>query len=125
MASTPTPNHEIPLVASITRFILAGNKLYVPEPPLQEEKILIWKSQVLIPFTISDIMHAFSGPFPDLNMNVAKTSEFLPCYRCTKPLVAVDQPLDFTYMSTRVFCFAPYTNQSNYLNWVNKVEFKK
>lgn len=43
-------------------YILAGNQLYVSKPPIQEEKSIIWKSHVLIPFTISDITHAFSGP---------------------------------------------------------------
>ena len=89
MASTLTLNQEIPLVASITILILAGNKLYVPEPPIQK-KTLIWKSQVLIPFTISNITHVVFGPFPYLNTNVARTSEFFLYYHRTKPLVVVD-----------------------------------
>lgn len=85
-------------------------------------KTLIWKSQVLIPFTIADITYAFAGPFPDCNINVARISEFSPCNHRTKPLTAINEPLDLTYMTTRIFRSAPYINQSNYLNWLNKVE---
>lgn len=61
------------------------------------------KSHVLIHFTISNITHAFFGSFSDLNANVARITEFFPCYHHRKPLADVDHPLDFTYMSTRVF----------------------
>lgn len=94
------------MVASIITPTLTGNQLYVPEPLLQEEKAVIWKSQVLIPFTICEITHAFSGPFPDINTNMAKVSEFFSCY-------------------DHIFCFTPYTNQTNYTNWLDKVESQK
>lgn len=125
MVSTSTLDQKVLIIASITTHILARNQLYVPEPPLQEEKALIWKSQVLIPFNISDITHVFSSSLPDLNMNVERVSEILPCYHHTKPLAVVDKPLDFTYMSTCVFQLALYTNQLNYLHQLNKVESKK
>lgn len=124
MISKSTSNQNVPLVASISTPTLTGNQLHIHEPPFQEEKTLIQKSEVLIPFTSSDITHAFFGPFPDLNTNVARISEFFPCYHGTKTLAAIDQPLDLTYMSTRVFYSSPYTNQSNYLSWLNKVESK-
>lgn len=78
MTSTLTPNQEIPLATSITTPIFTRYQLYIPEPPLQQEKTLIWKSILLIPFTISEITYAFSGPFHDLNANMAKISELFP-----------------------------------------------
>ncbi|KAI5397964.1 hypothetical protein KIW84_063684 [Lathyrus oleraceus] len=63
---------EIHVVASIITSTLTRNQLYGHEPLLQEEKELIWKSWVLIPFTITKITHVFSGPFPDINTNVAR-----------------------------------------------------
>ncbi|KAI5389673.1 hypothetical protein KIW84_075101 [Lathyrus oleraceus] len=93
MARKSSSKPEILVVASITTPTLIGNQLYVPEPPLQEEKSLICKSQVLIPFIIAEITHAFSDPFSDVNTNVARINEFFPCYHRTKPLGAMKEPL--------------------------------
>lgn len=98
------------MVASIITLSLTRNQLYVLEPPLQEEKVLTWKLHVLIPFIISRITHVFSGPFLDINTNVAKPSEIFPCYHRTKTLEDMTKPLYFNYMATRVFCSVPYVS---------------
>lgn len=82
----------------------------------RKKKPLFEKCQVLIHFPISNTTHVFPGPFHDLNVNVERVSEISPYYHHTKPLAAVDQLLDFTYMSTPVFRSAPYTYRLNYLN---------
>lgn len=93
---------KIFVVASIITPTLTGNQLYVDEPPLQEEKSFILKLQVLIPFTIVEISHAFSGPFPNINTNVARVSKFSHCYRRTQPLAIMKETLDLVIPQSRL-----------------------
>lgn len=53
---------------------------------------------------------------------MARVSEFFLCYHRTQSLATMKEPLDLTYMTTCIFRYVPYTNLSNYINWLNKVE---
>ncbi|MCI72605.1 CAP-Gly domain-containing linker protein 1-like, partial [Trifolium medium] len=37
----------------------------VPEPPLKLEHKKIWETQVIFPYTLTKIVHAYGGPKPD------------------------------------------------------------
>lgn len=58
--------------AAIKVLIPIESQVYVPEPPMEEEKALIWKSRVFIPFSISEKTHAFFGPLLDSTLDIKK-----------------------------------------------------
>lgn len=58
---------------------------YVPESPMDKEKISIWKKQVLIRFTLSGKLSAFLGPYPTDKTQPEKVKNFFPCYPVTMP----------------------------------------
>lgn len=62
------------LVTQILGPMLVGNQEFDPEPPLVEEKIWIYISQILVPLTISGETHAFMGslPSPDFGVEIFK-----------------------------------------------------
>ena len=55
-ASNPTSSPTVDL-----QLRLVDDKAYVPEPPFAEEKAQIWKSQVLIPFSLEEKPLDFLG----------------------------------------------------------------
>lgn len=55
---------------------VVGNQEYVPEPSNYEEKMRIYKSQVLIHYTISKITHALMGPMCDPYEDLTKFRDF-------------------------------------------------
>lgn len=58
--------------------ILINNRSYVPEPPMDKEKTVIWASHVLIPFSLKGNIHAFLGPLPRSPMKLAKLEKIFP-----------------------------------------------
>lgn len=88
MASYSNPTFPLPLAEAVNVLIQVGNQVYVPEPPMEKEKALIWKSHVLISFSVSDEMHAFLGPLPDPNSNADKVREIFPYYNQTSVVLA-------------------------------------
>lgn len=61
---------SLPLATRMQSAVLVENQEYVPKPPNQEEKLFIYKSQVLIPYSISDKIHALMGPLSDPEVDV-------------------------------------------------------
>lgn len=55
-------NDYLPFVIRLQSLILAGNQEYVPESSMQEEKICIYKSQLVIPFSIFSKIRALMDP---------------------------------------------------------------
>ncbi|PNX90588.1 hypothetical protein L195_g046713, partial [Trifolium pratense] len=71
-----------------------GVSRYVPEPQGDKTAKEIWNNQVLIPFSVAEISHAFGGPIPD--RNVSNKENF--------------------------FRTEPYLRVANYIPWLNRVE---
>lgn len=65
-------------VSQIVSPLLIGNHEYVSKPPLLEEKLRIYQSQVLIPLTIVGETHEYMGPLLGPNIDVEKLKEFFP-----------------------------------------------
>lgn len=95
---------------------------------MEEENARIWKSQILILFSISNKTHAYLGPLYDANAKAERLKELFPSYHRTKPIVCSKQPIDLNYISVslRVFRSAPSTkNNQGYIALLDKVESKK
>ncbi|KAI5411969.1 hypothetical protein KIW84_056871 [Lathyrus oleraceus] len=100
------------------------NQECVLEPPNYEEKLHIYKSQVIIPYSIFEKTHALMGPMYDPYADRTSIKDFLPSYHRTKPLVSIVGPLNLEYMKTslRVFRSAPPTKKNeDYILWLNKI----
>lgn len=102
----------LPRVTKPSAPIVAGNQKYVPESPLKKEKLMIFKSKVLLPFTIVDNLNAFMGSISNPSRDTAIINEFFPTYHHTKPKVSENKPIDLAYLFriARVFCSAPLVN---------------
>lgn len=89
--------------------ILAGNQEYVPEPSNQEEKLWIFKSQVLIPYSTYVKTHALMGPMHDPLVDITILRYFFPSYHQTKPIVSTNEPINLEYMNATLlmFCSTP------------------
>ena len=85
MAYSPSLQFPTPLAFDIIILIVVGKHNYVPEPPMEEDKAMIWASQVIVPFSISGSIHAFLGTSPVLlkNFNSKANSSFV--IMATKP----------------------------------------
>lgn len=116
---------SIPLCKKL--LICFGERPFVQEPSLEEEKELIYKSQVMITFTISDSVHAFLGSLHDSSIESQKVKELFPCYNHSKPCDFLDIPYEIGFMSsvTHVLCDAPYVKKNVYSKWLKKVGAKK
>lgn len=93
----------------------AGNRWFSEEPDLTEEKVQIWKSQVLIPH--SDLKHAYLGPIEKTESE--EIHKIFPCYKQHSPLIFIqnsDTPYDPKFLNTKVFKVAPrFENNEPYL----------
>lgn len=74
--NTKESKDSLPLATKLQSAILAGNQEYVLEPPNQEEKLWIFKSQVLIPYSIFGKTHALMGPMHDPSVDITKLIDF-------------------------------------------------
>lgn len=72
------PKGSLPMTDMLPCATVVENRQYVPEPPNNEEKLCIYKSQVLIPYTISEITHAIMGPMRDPSEDLTKLRHFPP-----------------------------------------------
>lgn len=84
---------------------VVGNQEYVPEPPHYEEKLCIYKSQIIIPDSISGNIHALMGPMCDPSVDLTKIMDFSPAYHMTKPVVSIKEPLNLSYMTANLCVF--------------------
>lgn len=66
------------MVNMLPRAKVVGNQEYIHEPPNYEEKLCIYKSQVLIPYTISETTHALMGSMCDPSEDFTKLRYFSP-----------------------------------------------
>lgn len=106
---------------------VVGNEEYVREPPNYEEKLRIYKSQVLIPYTISETTHALMGLMHDPSEDLTNLREFFPSYHRIKPLVSIKGAMNLEYLTTtlRAFQSAPPTKKhDDYISWLDKIESK-
>lgn len=67
MASSPASTKQLPITfgSKVTTHTLPGDCTYIPEPPMEGGKAIIWASHILLPFSISGIVHEFLDPFPE------------------------------------------------------------
>lgn len=128
MAYSSRSKNPLPLAAKLNVPLTVGKHEYVPKPPMEEERTRIRKSQVFIPYSISEKTHAFLGPLRDPNVKNEKLKEIFLSYHHTSPITCLRQPIDLNYMiaTFRVFHSAPSTkNKEDYIAWIDKVEYKK
>lgn len=68
-AGKSVKNVKVPIAENIDVLPMKNNHAQAPEPNLDAEKAKIWKSQVLIPYTVAGENYAFLGPYPDLSVD--------------------------------------------------------
>lgn len=66
----------IPSAIDVTTSSYSSNCTYIPEPPMEKEKAIIWAFHVLIPISISGSVHAFLGTLPKSYARPVKLSTF-------------------------------------------------
>lgn len=111
-----------PMLPSATCIV---NQEYVLEPPNYEEKLWIYKSHVIIPYSISRKTHALKGLFPYVDLT--KVMDFFLSYHRTNPMVSIKEPLNLEYMTAtlRIFHSTPPTKKNeDYILWLKKIEAK-
>lgn len=88
---------------------------------------MIWDSQVLILFSISDTICAFLCPFPRSSEKPEQLKKFLPCYHHYELRASVDNTYELGFMSAShcVFHSSPTNKNETYINWLDKMENKK
>lgn len=106
---TKASKDSMPMANTLSCAQVIANQEYVPEPPNYEEKLHIYKSQVIIPYSISEKTYALMSLMYDPSADLTNIKEFFPSYHRTKPLVSIPGPLNLEYMTTslRVFRSAP------------------
>jgi len=117
---------EIPLAASVDTFPRSNNQIHAPGPDLDAEKTKIWKSRVLISYSVRGIVHAFLGPYPDSKLDPEKVEDDFPGREGHKPRVFSHDSFNMSFMSQRIFRSSPLANHTPiYLKWLEKVETLK
>jgi len=90
-----------------------NNQIYAPEPDLHAQKTKFWKSQVLIPYSVSCTVRAFLGPFLDSKLDPKKVEDDFPGRKGHKPRVFSHDLLNMSFMSQRIFSSSHYTNHTS------------
>lgn len=124
---TPTQQLSIPFAVEVIAPTFLGNRTYIPEPPMEEEKTMIWVSQVLTPFSISGFVHVFLGPLHGASEKPDELKKFFPCYYRWKPQTFKDKYYELGLMSAPTVFFAHLLllKIEVYISWLDKVEKKK
>lgn len=94
MTSSFSIEKQLPIlfVADIQGLSYSNDHTYIHEPPMKKEKKnLIWASQISIPFSISDKIHAFLGPLPKSSMKPNKLKHLFPCLSYCKTRAFEDE----------------------------------
>lgn len=96
------------------------------EQPMAKEKIVICDKQVFAPFSISNKLLAFLGPYPTAKSQLEKVKNFFPCYTVTMPSTIEEHSLNLSFMEIlmHVFQFAPLTQNKEYISWLDEVQLK-
>lgn len=84
MQSTTSPS-PIPPLKKLSKPQQIGNAAYFPKLSSEEQR-RIYKSQVLLPFTLFEKPHAMLGPMADLSANQENLKHFFPTYDRYKPI---------------------------------------
>lgn len=105
MASSSITKHQpyITSIATLEDIIVIDGCNYVPEAPMQEEKVVVQFSQALISYSLVGHFHAFMGPLPRPSKKPSKFASFFPSFSSDKPLVCQDGLFDPSFMKHRVF----------------------
>lgn len=88
-----------------------------------QKKTKIWKSHVLIPYSVSGTVHDFLGPFAYSKLDPEKVEDDFPGREGHKPTVFSHDSLNMSLMSQMIFRSSPSTNHTLiYLKWLEKVK---
>lgn len=101
-ANTNLGGKEIHLAASVEAFPRRNNQIYALEPDLDAKKTKIWKSHVLIPYSVSGTVHAFLGPFAYSKLDPEKVEDDFPGREGHKPIVFSHDSLNMSLMSQMI-----------------------
>ncbi|XP_057422973.1 uncharacterized protein LOC130716934 isoform X2 [Lotus japonicus] len=131
MASNP--EQTIPLATELK--LDESKRVAIPEPPNEAEKRAIWKSQVLIPFSVNGTLRAILGPLKvvkhDRPNSLPEDHEsFHPSVRGEELILAFQPSYRMPFLSDpkRAFRSAPPNPSANdkaYLKWLDRVEEDK
>lgn len=118
-------SRTFPSAAKLAQPFTIDGKEYIPEPPFAEEKAKIWRSQVLIPFSLADEPLAFLGPLPEnRHPEITKIDSFFPTSHLSEPLVSSRKPFSLCYVD-RDFRTAPPKNCPKFCAWMGRLETEK
>ncbi|XP_027346509.1 uncharacterized protein LOC113858193 [Abrus precatorius] len=110
---------KVPSAFSNAELVPLGHSSYLPEPPLEEEKLAIWKSQVLIPFSLGSKPHAFLGPFvPQSSVESSFSADGVLAFSSKYNLDSLEN-------AQKVFRTMPPVTKDLYLPWLDRVEGEK
>jgi len=103
-----------------TSLIAKGHQSYVPDPPNEDEKRVILKSQVLIPFSIKEKTYAFLGP------QTSNPPSFFSDFPEEK-IYAFSESYNLSFLKSpnRVFRSSPPMNKEYYIPWLDRLEKTK
>ncbi|XP_057428984.1 uncharacterized protein LOC130722314 [Lotus japonicus] len=131
MASNP--EQTIPLATELK--LDEAKRVAIPEPPNEAEKRAIWKSQVLIPFSVNGTLRAILGPLKVVkhdrpNSLPEEHESFHPSVRGEELILAFQPSYRMPFLSDpkRAFRSAPPNPSANdkaYLKWLDRVEEDK
>lgn len=99
----------VPQAYALDHVIAVWNQEYIPKAHNLEEKLRIFKSHVLILFTLSGNEHALMGLMLEPKEELYKCKELFPSYHSTKHVISIKKQLDLEYQTNdlRVFRSAP------------------
>lgn len=80
LCKTQVTISENPIAFKITPIDENPYGIVLHDPPRNQEKIKIWKNQMLIPFSISEQTMSFLGPYLTSKMHSDRVSDFFPCF---------------------------------------------
>lgn len=109
MASSSLSRLPIPFASETNALILVDKHNYVPEPPMEENKTVIWASHILIPFSIYGTIHTFLGPSLTASKKPEHLNKFFPCHTGHKPIILQGKAYELRFINSprRVFYDIP------------------
>lgn len=92
--NTKDTKDSLPMANMFPCAPVIGNQEYVTEPPNHEGKLSIYKSQVLISYSIFEKTYALVGHMYDPAADLTNIKDLFPFYHRTKPIVSISGPLN-------------------------------
>ncbi|XP_045831589.1 uncharacterized protein LOC123922982 [Trifolium pratense] len=127
MASGSDIGKTLPYAGKWTTTTLSSyDEDVVPEPSLRLDLQKVWESQVIFPYSVDNLVHAFGGPKPSDKSRNSKVLSIFPVYKPCAPRVFISEPYNFSYIKApnRVFRSAPSLNDQ-YLGWLDRIQRDK